>query len=322
MKNFYTIMAYIILSIASTRLSAADFLDDPFFKQLASELDAMFGKTDEDALLPGKKPGAPTSPFSPRPEPLASLNSAKNSKPESLVGSDSSKDLKTLFIESLSAPKPQSSSSYGIAAKKQKILISAKKKESYHYYMDSLVKKIRLIERITASNPGRVFSPSFLVWFDTVINSIDQIDAYNHLISSKKMYLRTFFGQPLQKTREQIIALQPKLDTILKKFNPLIHKEESLDEDISSLQREARKSGVKTRLVTPSVTKAKKAAIQSRNIKAGAAGLAQAKPRLPGYVGLADYKKIKPVPKSNGLPTPRLSPDFSLRDFMNKGAAQ
>lgn len=318
MKIFYTIIAFIILSIASTRLLALDFLDDPFFKQLASELDTMFAKAEDNAPQPAKNPAA-AFPFGARPEFAASSNGAKDSKPEVPTASEFSKDLKTLFIESLGTQKPQGGSSYGSQAKKQKIVISKKKNESYNYYMNGLVKKIRLIERITASNPGRVFGPPFLVGFDSVIDSIDQIDGSYHLVSSKKMYLRIFFGQHLQKIREQIVALHPKLDATLKKLRPLLHKEESLDDDISSLQREAKKSAVKTRLVSPSATKAKKAPIRSKNIKAQAAGPAHAKPRLVGHVGHAG---IKPVKHPKILLVAMQPEDFSLRDFMNKGAAQ
>ena len=318
MKILYTIMAFIILSIASTRLSALDFLDDPFFKQLASELDTMFAKAEDDAPQPAKKPAAAT-PFGARPEFASSSNGAKDSKPEAPTASDVSKDLKTLFIESLGTQKPQGGPSYGSQTKKQKIVISKKKNEAYNYYMDGLVKKIRLIERITASNPGRVFGPPCLVGFDSVIDSIDQIDASYHLVTSKKIYLRTFFGQPLQKMREQIVALHPKLDATLKKLRPLLHKEESLDDDISSLQREAKKSAVKTRLLSPSAKKSKKAAIRSKNIKAHAAKPAHAKPGLAGHVGHAG---IKPVKHPKRLPLPIQPEDFSLRNFMNKGAAQ
>ena len=247
MKIRHATLAFIILCASTSSVLTLDFLDDPFFKQLASELDAMFG-TEEPAAP--AKPAAPTAPrvergsfppVGPGLKPSTSdLNGKKDEQP---LVPDSAKDMRTLFVENLGgaqASKPAAPTFGRPAPQKQaKVVISKERVKAYHYYMDDLVKKTRLIERCVASNPGRTFGHSFLVAFDALIVAIDQIEATHHLVLSKKMYLRAFFMPPLQKTREKIVTLQTKLDAALKKIRPLLSKEESLDDDIARLRQEA-----------------------------------------------------------------------------------
>lgn len=237
MKIFRAILAFIILSSMGSTLLALDFLNDPFFKQLASELDSMFG---EESAAPAKatkaaKPSSGTN---------ASREKEASSKSDNTTQAvhDASKDLKTLFIENLTAtklPEKTPTSMFGSRAPAQKLVISARKKQAYNYYMNDFVKKIRFIERFVAGNPGRSFDHNFIVIFDEVVDFIDQIDASHHLINSKKLYLRNFFSPSMQKTREQIIAIIPKLDAMLQKLRPLLKKEESVDDDIARMQRAA-----------------------------------------------------------------------------------
>lgn len=245
MKIRHATLAFIILCASTSSVLTLDFLDDPFFKQLASELDAMFG-TEEPAAP--AKPAAPAAPrvdrgsFPPvgQKPGAADLNGKKDEQP---IIPDSAKDMRTLFIENLGgaqASKPAAPTFGRPTPQKQaKVVISKERLKAYHFYMGDLVKKARLIERCVASNPGRTFGHSFLVAFDALIDAIDQIETTHHLVLSKKMYLRAFFMPPLQKTREKIVTLHIKLDAALKKIRPLLSKEESLDDDIALLRKEA-----------------------------------------------------------------------------------
>lgn len=241
MKSTYMVAFCAIVGITSANFYAMDFLNDPFFKQLASELDSMFGTTPAggDQTAPhGPTKFPATAPFGAKQPAFASAeNEASTTKVNHVA--DAAKDLKTLFIENVEPPKAGASNFGSAGQKQQKIIISKKRLQAYHFYMDDLVKKTRLIERIVSSNPSRIFGYRFLASFDGIVDSIDKIEIVHQLVLSKKMYLRNFFGQPIQKTRENIVALLPKIDTTLRKLRQLLNKEESLDDDIMRMQQEA-----------------------------------------------------------------------------------
>jgi hypothetical protein len=316
MKIIHAILAFIILSIPSTRLLALDFLNDPFFKQLASELDTMFGTDDDDkAPAPGKS-AKPDFPGGLANHSVAVKPADANAAKAAGVTHDASKDLKTLFIENLApakaAEKNPTSMFGGGAAAKQKFIISARKKQAYNHFMNDLVKKMRFIERFVSGNPGRTFGHHFTASFDQAVDYIDQIDASNHLINSKKMYLRNFFSPSLQKTREQIVTLIPKLDAMLLKLRPLLNKEESVDDDIARMQRAAGASSFsttpKSRRVFIKPTKPKQhtpTPAQTKNLKG------KSKPSL---------KKYTPSKKHAPPPPPMLPADFELEKIMKKGS--
>lgn len=241
MKIAHTIMAFIIFCSTTTRLSTMDFLNDPFFKQLAAELDTMFG-SEGDTPVPATPVPASRKMLDQQPPTDRNGTTPGGTKvPPIPVIPDSAKDLKTLFIENLVTPpsKDAPTRTFGKPTATTVPVISKERKKAYHHYMDNFVKKIRLIERFVASNPGRAFGHTFLVAFDKVIDSLDQIEEAHYLVLSKKVYLRSFFGQPMQKTRELIVALQPKIDALLIKLRPLLTREESLDDDIARMQQEA-----------------------------------------------------------------------------------
>ncbi len=252
MKIALAILAFTIFCSTATRLSTLDFLNDPFFKQLAAELDTMFAAEDGPT-----KPAAHPAKQKEVSQPSSKSDASLLSKP---VVADSTKDLKTLFLETLGgeATKEPTTKAFGKPAAAPTLPISKKRVKAYHHYMDTFVEKIRLIERCIASNPGRTFGPKFLVAFDKIIDSIDQIEETQHLLVSKKLYMRAFFSQPMQKTRELIVSLQPKLEATLHKLEPLLKKEEMLDGDIKRLHQEAgpsRFAPTHTLPATPALTR-------------------------------------------------------------------
>lgn len=333
MKSTYVVAFFAIVGLTSTHLCSMDFLNDPFFKQLAGELDSMFGTTPDDGAQPAPyhapgKPAAFGSGFGAK-APAATTASTKkdDATPVTSAVADAAKDLKTLFLENLEGPKTKPGTFGAPAQKQTKIVISKKRMQAYNLYMGDLVKKSRLIERIVASNPARTFGHRFLVSFDGIIDFVDKIEIVHQLILSKKMYLRSFFGQPMQKTREQIVVLMPKIDATLRKLRPLLTKEESLDDDISRMQREA-KQPVHSRKVGKSSKKALPKPTAHPSNKLGRA-LPQPKkfgwpattnkknlhtPKKPATHPLKAVKKsVRPPRKEETFPA-----DFSLKKFMHE----
>lgn len=235
MKIARVALTFIILFSFNSRLSTMDFLNDPFFQNLAKELDTMFADsgTDKEPAPTKQTAAKPAAGFFDGERPgVAGAAAAEKTIP------DSAKDLKTLFLENLPPPKKEDTKSFGKTVE-SKVIISTERMKAYNHYMDALVKKSRLLERCIASNPGRVFGHPFLVFFDKIIDSIDQIDESNSLVLSKKLYRQAFFSQPMQKTRELIVTTLPKLDGMLREIRPLLVLEESLEEDIAALQQAA-----------------------------------------------------------------------------------
>ena len=251
MKIVHAIIACIMLNVISTQLLPFEGLDDlfndPFFQSLAQQLDDIFEKEELEESAhkkksPEKKPSNPRS----QAEKVSKKTSSTQGKETSpTIVSEDSKDLKTLFIENIDEDKKSKTKS-SFKGKKttsvEKVVISTKKMSAYKHYMNGLVKKTRMIEKITTGNPGRTFGHAFIADFYPVIAVVDQLEASHHLIVSKKMYPRIFFGQPLQKTREHIVNFLPKIDALLKKLRPILDKEESLENDISMLEKEAKKA--------------------------------------------------------------------------------
>lgn len=234
----YIALACTLLTIPSTTILPLDFLNDPFFQQLASELDAMFSEEpvhEKTAPNPAPSPAFPPLKSSKAPETVAE-GTKKLEEPKKDIH-DSAKDLKTLFIEDLVAAKDANTSKN--TKKAAKVVITKERMKAYHHYMDNLVKKGRFVERCVASNPGRTFGHHFLATFNEAISFIDQIETMHHLIISKKVYLRKFFGPNLQKTREQIVKVIGDLDTLLRKLRLIITKEEEQDDDIARMHKEA-----------------------------------------------------------------------------------
>lgn len=257
--NSSRILACIIVGLLGSSIHPLDFLNDPFFKQLAQELDTMFGADDAVKGAPPSSAGQrSTVPAfsSPTTTPKPAAKTSGDVAPTQQT-SDAGKDLKTLFIENAIISNPPTKGPHSTTpslpprfgqraatpppVKGPKAIISKERLHAYHFYMDSLIKKTRLLERLVQSNPGRVFNPLFLHDFESTIRAIDKLEVLHHLMTSKKIYLRTFFGPAMQPTRKNIVALEPRIELLLKKLRPLIKKEESLDEDITKMRREADK---------------------------------------------------------------------------------
>ena len=331
MKSTYVVAFFAIVGITSTNLFTMDFLNDPFFKQLAGELDSMFGTGPaDDAPLPAYAPAKPASPFgggfgAQKPStPSPSKNDTAT--PTVPLIADAAKDLKTLFLENLELSKAPAGAFGSPAQKQTKIIISKKRTQAYNLYMGDLVKKSRLIERIVASNPARTFGYRFLVSFDEVVDFVDKIEIVHQLILSKKMYLRNFFGQPMQKTREQIVALLPKLDATLRKLRPLLNKEEALDDDITRMQREAKRPAITK---APSAKGKKKGEAKRTAPASDKIGRALPPPKKfdwPKYKPTPPAKAKKPAQKKHTAPLPPVHQqnkepfprDFSLKQFMHE----
>lgn len=331
MKSTYVVVFFAIVGITSPHLYAMDFLNDPFFKQLAGELDSMFGTGPMDAApAPAYAPAKPApfgGGFGAKKPAAGPAQPAASATPAEKAVADAAKDLKTLFLENLEGSKPKAGAFGAPAPKQTKIVITKKRVEAYNHYMGDLVKKTRLVERIVASNPARTFGVNFLTAFDEVANVVDKIEIIHQLILSKKMYLRNFFGQPMQKTREQIVALMPKIDATLRTLRPLLTKEESLDDDISRMKQEASSPA------TPKASAGKKKdAVRPRH---GAAPATQAPSKISRSLRTSQqFGWPKPTrsgtapatpPKRHAVPPPVKTPgkaqspaNFSLKKFMHE----
>lgn len=324
MKSTYMVAFCAIVGITSTNFYAMDFLNDPFFKQLASELDSMFGTTPADAdeqAVPAQTKFPASSPFGSK---KSGIQDSEKIDIQAKQIADAAKDLKTLFIENLEIGKTPASNFGNTGQKQQKIVISKKRLQAYHLYMGDLVKKTRLIERIVASNPGRILGHRFLVSFDSIVDFIDKIEIVHQLVLSKKMYLRNFFGQPMQKTRQQIVALLPKIDATLRKLRPLLTKEENLDDDISRMQREATRSNTSKKSKAVGKTHATKKSLSEDKI-----GRALPSPKKfvwPKYKSSYPHtekskKPVNQIPDSEDFTSKKKQPfpgEISLKKFMHE----